>query len=257
MTPSESLKERTRIVRETDAEIVRILELGAREIAAILAAQPTDWQRWYLPQIMTEIDRVLRERGADAGRAVAASHAAIAAAGAGLVDGAVERAGLRSFAPRVDDAQLRAMREFLTTKVRGITLASADAINTQLGLVTIGAASPFEAIKAVQRVLDDGTRQRATVIVHTELARGYSAASFARLAAAADAIPGLRKLWRKSGKLHPRLEHAAIDGQTQPWDQPFLLHAGRVRMMYPHDPSAPPGETINCGCVMLPVVPKA
>ncbi len=69
------------------------------------------------------------------------------------------------------------------------------------------------------------------------------------------------KVWRRSGKAHPRLSHALTDGQRRPWDKPFILGVqvvaepeptGGVRMMHPHDPAAPAKETINCGCVCVP-----
>lgn len=255
MAAADFTRERTRIVNDTTAEIGRILQQAAARIVAIMANQPTDYQRWYLPQLMAEIERVLRENGADAGRLAADAQDATAAAGTGLIDGALAAAQIRVLVPRIASTQLLAMKSFLTEKIRGVTLAAANDINTRLGLVTLGTLSPFEAIKAVQSILGESTRQRATTIVHTELARGFSTASYERLAQAADLVPGLQKRWRKSGKLHPRVEHAAINNQVQDWNKPFVLHGGRVTMMYPHDPAAPAAETINCGCIMLPVVP--
>lgn len=255
MAASEFTRERTRLINDTTREIRVLLQEAAARIATILAGQPTDYQSWYLPQLMAEIERVLRETGVQAGRTAAAGQSGTVAAGGALIDEALRGAQVSAIVPRIFSGQLQAMASFLTEKIRGITIATANDINTQLGLVTIGAQGPGEAIRAVQALLGENTAQRAGMIVHTELARGFSTASFERLRSAAEYVPGLKKKWRKSGKLHPRLEHAAINNQVRDWNAPFVLHGGRVAMMYPHDPAAPASETINCGCVMLPVVP--
>lgn len=257
MPSQEFVRERTRLINDTTAEIGRILTQAAAEITRVLANQPSDYQRWYLPQLMTEIERVLRESGAQAGRAAAEGQVAVTSAGGAMIDEAFRAASVTVFVPRVSNTQLQAMRSFLTEKIRGVTIAVANDINTQLGLVTVGAQSPFDAVREVQMLLGESTRQRAGMIVHTELARGFSAASFERLRQASDFVPGLQKKWRKSGKLRPRLDHVAINNQVRKWDEPFVLRGGQVTMMYPHDPAAPASETINCGCVMLPVVPRS
>ncbi len=54
-------------------------------------------------------------------------------------------------------------------------------------------------------------------------------------------LPGLRKRWRHSGKIHSRLTHDVADGQVQPVDEPFRVSGGRL--MFPRDPAGPPGVT--------------
>ncbi len=46
------------------------------------------------------------------------------------------------------------------------------------------------------------------------------------------------------------------NGQQVPVDKPFRLYDGRIKLMYPRDPSGPPGETINCGCLWI-IVPES
>jgi hypothetical protein len=50
------------------------------------------------------------------------------------------------------------------------------------------------------------------------------------------------------------LSHDAADGQIKDKAEPFVIWSknGPVKLMHPHDPKAPAGETINCGCVALP-----
>ena len=47
-----------------------------------------------------------------------------------------------------------------------------------------------------------------------------------------------------------------LGGKQVPVMEPFRLYNGRVKLMYPRDPSGPPGETINCGCSWI-IVPKS
>jgi hypothetical protein len=77
-----------------------------------------------------------------------------------------------------------------------------------------------------------------------------------RLEQAAELVPGLQKQWRRSGKIHSRWQHDAMDGVVADVGQPFKVPTkqlgGFVNMMHPHDPAAPAAEVINCGCLARP-----
>lgn len=267
MTPSQAalaaLKGRTRLLNATPAELAALLKAARAQIVATLAAAPSEYQQWYLPQLRDEITRVMTIMGSDAAAVVDAAQVAAWRSGAGMVDSVLAASGVRTVLPQLDVAQLSAMRSFLTEKVRAVSIEAANSINSQLGLVVIGAQTPFDAIKAVAKTLDEKTLRRATTIVHTELNRAFSTANQLRLEQSAAAVPGLRKRWVQSGKREPRPEHVAIHGQEQAVGDPYVLEGGAVKieggavkMMYPGDPSAPARHTINCGCASVPVVPK-
>lgn len=259
-TPGEAarkaLRGRTRLINDTVGEVRKLLAQADRQIAAILAAAPSDYQQWFLPQLQAEIRRALAATGGEAAAAVDIGQQSAWRAGSALVDGVVAAAGIRTVLPQLDVQQLTAMRSFLTEKIKDVTLDAANAINARLGLVTIGAQTPFDAVKQVSTILKADTQRRATAIVHTELARAYSTANQARMEQTAKLVPGMKKRWVKSGKLNPRHAHVVIHGQEQPVGEPFLLEGGAVKMMYPHDPKAPARHTINCGCASVPVMPK-
>lgn len=259
-TPTEAalaaLRGRTRLINATLDEVHALLRQAERDILAILAAAPSDYQQWYLPQLREEIRRVLEQAGAEAVGAADLGQVSAWRSGAALTDGVVAAGGVRLVLPQLDVQQLTAMRNFLTEKIRDVTTAAANAINAQLGLVTIGAQTPFEAVKAVSATLDGASLRRATTIVHTELNRAFNTANQLRMEQFAAAVPGLQKRWLQSGKREPRPEHVAIHGQVQPVNKPFILEGGAVKMMQPGDPSAPARHTINCGCTAVPVVPK-
>lgn len=245
---------KTRIQADTNREIVRLLRLAHDRVTSILARQPSDYQRWALPQLRRQIEAKLAEFGDAGGKTAVAGQQRAWDAGQAMVDGALSsgKAGdlLVAQLPALDTGQLEAMTSFLTAKIGDIGTAVANAINQELGLVIIGAQTPSEAIAKVARIFG-GNRTRAITVVRTELGRAFATASQRRMEQAAGRIPGLKKQWRRSGKLHPRENHEAIDGQIRDVDEPFDLPNG-VQLMHPRDPAAPASETINCGCESLP-----
>lgn len=251
------LRDQERLVRGTEAELVRLLKAAQQAIGAILADQPTDYERWSLPQLGAEIRRALAELGE---RGAAAGSSAIGAAwenGVGLVDAPLAAGGMRVAAvlPRIDVRQLQAMRAFVVDRIKDLSLDAANKITAEVGLVIIGARSSSDAIDAVKRILGESSRTRAATIVRDNLGRAYSYATQKRMEAATELLPGLQKQWRRSGKLRPRLHHDLADGQIRDVDKPFVLRPlGKpiVEIMHPREPSAPIEESINCGCTAIP-----
>lgn len=248
----QQLKRRPAIQRETYAEVKRLLEQALTQIKATLAGAPTDWEQYYLPQLQQSIRQALTEFGQQAATAAASGSNQSWQAGVDLIDKPLQAGGVAivGMIPQVDTAQLTAMRTFLTDKIGGIGIDLIDKINTQLGLTAIGAQSTGQAVSAIEKLLDQGGRSRALTILRTELGRAYSTAAQQRMTQASEVLPGLKKQWRRSGKLHSRVNHDYIDGQIQPVDQPF--NVGTAKLMYPRDPKGPAKETINCGCESLP-----
>jgi hypothetical protein len=127
----------------------------------------------------------------------------------------------------------------------------ANKISSQLGLAMIGTQSVGDTVTHIQRLFKTQGRARALTIVRTELGRAYAVATHGRIDAARKVLPGLKRQWRRSGKIHSRANHDAIDGQIREQDEPFQLANG-VELRHPRDPAAPAAETINCGCEELP-----
>ncbi|MBI2397730.1 MAG: hypothetical protein HYV17_08020 [Xanthomonadales bacterium] len=162
--------------------------------------------------------------------------------------------GIVSTVQRVDSRQLAAMRAFLTGRIKDISSEAARAIETQLALVIAGAQAPQDAINNIEQILGGNARGRAITITRTELGRAYALASYERMIAARQLVPGLRKQWRRSGKLKSRIQHDLVDGQIRDVDQSFDV--GGEKLRFPRDPNASAVNTINCGCTMLPHMVK-
>jgi hypothetical protein len=239
------------ILRDTAKEITALLAEARRRIEMQLALLPSDYQKWYLPQVRAEINAALREFNQMAGNVISLGADDSWNKGISLIDAPLAASGIQiaQALPQIDRAQLLAMKQFMTTRIADISTEVANRINGELAQVIIGVQSPGDAVGKVAGMVDGG-RGRAITIVRTELGRAFSIAGQQRLTQASEYLPGLQKQWRRSGKIHSRITHDAIDGQIRDQDKPF--NVGTELMMFPRDPKASAKNTINCGCLMIP-----
>ncbi|MFE8644134.1 hypothetical protein ACFX58_03505 [Sphingomonas sp. NCPPB 2930] len=253
------LQERARILLAADQQVVAALQGARAQILQQLAAQPADWERWQLSQILAQLETTLT--GA-AGRAGTAADTALRQAwqqGEDTVDKPLAAAGynVEMRLPLLDTRVLAALRTFTVGRMNNVAAEAVGKISQQLGLVTIGSITPFQAIQAVQQLLGSTSPQRATTIVRTEVGRAFAVAGQQRLEQAAELVPGLQKQWRRSGKIHSRWTHDLMDGQVVDVSKPFKVPSaggGIDLMQCPHDPKAPVNQVINCGCIAVPFV---
>ncbi|HEY9081334.1 phage minor head protein [Magnetovibrio sp.] len=243
---------KTRIIRDTRAEVVRQLKLASARIQAQLAAQPSDFAQWQLPLIQQSIARTLKDLGEDMAATAAGATTQSWQGGIDLIDAPIAAGGVHiaTMVPEVNPAQLMAMRTFMTGKMKDVTTAAADRINTELGLVAIGAQGPGDAIGKITRILGTTSRGRAITILRTELGRAFSTATQLRQEQAVEVMPGLRKQWRRSGKTYSRPSHDLADGQIVKVDESFKV--GGISIKHPRHAAAPARHVINCGCDSLP-----
>jgi hypothetical protein len=247
------IKQQIKLQNDTIREITRILRKADLQIRMILNDSPSEYQIYILPQIKLQIAKVLRELSEESLALLAERTASAWQTGISLVDAPLAAAGTKLIVPTLDTRQLLAMQQFLTDKIKEIEITTINKINTQLGLSMVGGQPINSTISNIQAVLQS-ERYRAKRIVYTELSRVYNIAAEARLEQAGEEIPQLKKMWLKSGKAHPRENHIAAHRQVVPFDGHFSIQGkfGMVKMKHPKDPKAPPGETINCGCSMIP-----
>ena len=251
------MRDLARIQRATAVELGTQLRTALERLTAALPGA-SDFTAWLNPQLRRSVDAVSGELGEMTGETLAAGAERAFEAGVAGVDAPIDQAArlevpqfsIRDHLASVDRRQLEATQRFLTGKMRDVAADAARRINTELGQVMLGVQTPSDAVTAITAELEEATRGRGITIVRTELGRAYSEAGQARMAQASKRLPGLRKQWRRSGKLHSRIEHDAADGQIRDVDEAFQV--GGVELMYPRDPAGPPGATINCGCQSLP-----
>lgn len=154
-------------------------------------------------------------------------------------------------APMLDRQQLVAIEGFLTHKMKDISADTVKAINRELGLVVTGLQGQAEAATAIEKMLKVGGRRRALTVVRTEVGRAFSIAAQRRMEEkVAAGLTGLKKKWRRSGKVHSRVSHDLADGQVVAVHESFKIGGESIR--FPRDPEASPAQTINCGCTAIP-----
>lgn len=252
-----NLRQQAALVAGTNAAVLQRLKDAAAAIAALLAQQPADWRQWQLqaiqPQVQALIDGLQGDVAGTADEALQASWTL----GVASVDTPLAAASLHVGwqLPLLDTSVLAALRSFAAGRIKDLAAEAHGKIDQAIGLTVLGAQTPWEAVRQVQAQLgekDAATMRRARTIVNTQLGEAYAVARQARGEQAAELVPGMQKQWLRSGKIHSRWNHDAADGQVVDVDKPFVLPANRgngtVQLMHPHDPKAPPGETINCGC---------
>ncbi|MGO1078331.1 hypothetical protein [Inquilinus sp. CA228] len=255
-TIAELIRELKTLEAEATGDVRATLEAAEVEIVRRMAAGPSEWDATRLSRLRTEIAEILRDAGAELGAAQAEHLDSGFQAGTEIVDRPVERAiGVRldGLLNSPDKRQLLAMKSFMTDRMQGITADTVVGINGQLGLVLAGVNTPSQAIAAIAPQIEGG-RARALTVVRTELGRAFSTANQQRQVQASKVLPGLRKQWRRSGKIHSRLTHDLADGQIRKPEEPFMV--GGIPIMFPRDPKAPAKHTINCGCVQLPYMAR-
>lgn len=252
----ERLAERTRLLLATDQGVVALLQAAKASILEQLTSQPSDFNQWRLPQLLAQLQVVLDAATGNAATRLDAGLRSAWQQGEDFVDKPLAAGGINIEAQLgvLDAGILVQLRSFAALRLKDVGAEAATAIGRQLGLATIGGQTPFQAIQKIQALLGNESARRATTIVRTEMGRAFALASHQRMEQAAAKVPGLQKQWRRSGKIHSRWNHDAIDGQVVDVNKPFTLpsHNGPIQIMFPHDPAAPAEEVINCGCIALP-----
>lgn len=105
----------------------------------------------------------------------------------------------------------------------------------------------------VKRYTERMVKYRAEVIARTEALRSVHQGTeemYKQAIANGDLRPEmLSREWNTAKDERVRESHAAMQGQVQPFGQPFVSGAGNL-LNYPGDPEAPPEEVIQCRCAV-------
>lgn len=103
------------------------------------------------------------------------------------------------------------------------------------------------------RYADSLLQLRGEMIARTEtlgvLARGRDDAIRQQIAEGKIEARDVTKTWRSAGDSRVRDTHAILNGQSAEFDQPFISSSG-ASLRFPHDPEAPPSETVLCRCFL-------
>lgn len=100
--------------------------------------------------------------------------------------------------------------------------------------------------KLIQKRIGVIGRARARVIARTE---SHTASQSSSLEVANRSPAVQVKVWTSVLDERTRSDHQEADGQRRKLNE--LFEVGGSLLRFPGDPNGPPGETINCRCVML------
>lgn len=235
---------------ESIKDAIKLLTTAQNEIKVILKGTPTEWQTYHLTNTKADITSVLSELKARLGSIATTSSTQAWQNGLNMIDAPLAAAGMINVVhnlPLIDINRIGTNRAFMLERLTDIPTSIISKINAQLGAVSIGATTRHDAINSITKLLSKGGKSRAQTILGTELGRMQEIATHERRKEAQKLMPGMKKEWRKSGKLHSRLNHDLIHGQTVKVNEKFTV-SGTIKMDHPRDPKAPAKETINCGC---------
>jgi HK97 family phage portal protein len=153
---------------------------------------------------------------------------------------------------------------FLKTKVSKVSRevneatleALSEAVTDSIQEAIVQGFSQSETIAQIADRIDDvysfAVNHRAERIARTEVVSASNA----------GAMEGMRqtgvekKEWLDSRDARVRDSHKELGGQVASLGEPFITGEG-VKLMFPGDPEAEPGETVNCRCTLIPVVSRA
>lgn len=241
-----------RIQRDVLAEIIRQLAIAEGRVINALAATPTEAAQRRLRQLQLELERAMEDfRQATT---TASTNGASTGWQAGIrsIDAPFTAAGVSALGARIDAGALLAAQHFLTDRIEDVSMHALNKLNGALMQNIIGGTSLADTITDVQRIMGGVPRVRAMTVAYTEIGRAHSIAQDEALQQAGSIMPNLRKRWLKSGKLHPRASHVAAHNQIRGYHEAYLVDGESLQ--FPRDPNGSARNTINCGCLSIPVV---
>lgn len=241
-----------KIQHDVLAEIIRQLALAEGQVIAMLSASPSEAAQRRLRQLQLELERTMedfRQATETASRQGASDGWQ---AGIRSIEAPFTAAGVSALGARIDAGALLASQRFLTDRIHDISLRALNKLNGALMQHIIGAVPLADTITSVQKILGGAPRARAMTVAYTEIGRAHSISQDAALQQAGHVVPNVHKRWLKSGKLHPRASHVAAHNQIRRYDEAYVVDG--EKLMFPRDPHGSAGNTINCGCLSIPVV---
>ena len=265
--------------RTIDAQeaLQSMLEEVRRQVLQELVSVPAAdnaFPAWRLRQTLDSVNQHLATFENEARKELAVAITESWQAGTGMLEKMVTATGSGNFglSRNLLDQMgpwLQNMKEYSWGKIEGLAADAGAKIKAELSLGVLGQKTPYEVAQKIagnlpkelpkwknsERTIFSTIEERAQVITQTEMGRAFSMAHQGSLAAAADTLPGLQKMWLHAG--HPRVAriyHLRANGSIKPVAENWLI--GNISMMYPRDPKAPASEVIRCGCMHVGYMPE-
>lgn len=254
------------LTNEARAQVRAIVDEHRRRINDLISHYPpkTQLPAGDVPRLSMQIRREVDDMIADATEALQQAQEGIWSKGVAAGQELATNLGLEGAFFSPSSELLSVATRYTADLIRSISDELLPKVNGVLSRGVLGSLTPYETMQELDGLLgrtgERGVSYQAERIVRTEVQRVYSIALDTQVQSLTTLVDSPSKLLKQwvSGPFRPgrREEHHRIDGQQVPVGEPFKLYDGRVKLMYPRDPSGPPGETINCGCTWI-IVPES
>lgn len=256
-----------RVIREKEAglrsgqsAVLAILKALQRDVLASLGrAAISSWDEMHLGQVLDAVELQINGFTTRMKSQVGGMVEEGWGLGVEMVDAPLAATSVDVGGFYISTSSLEVLKDFSFTKVKGLSSSAMDKIKTELTLGVLGQKTPQEVATAIGlnlkgRSIFTSIAARAEVIAKNEMGKAFSKATQLRMEEAAKHVPGMEKQWVHAGHpKQPRESHLWADGTHVAVNKKF--NVGGVKMMFPRDPAAPLGETINCGCDHVPYHP--
>lgn len=141
-----------------------------------------------------------------------------------------------------DGAVIRRLISNHTPAIVGINDTTRVAIREALYDVVQQGGDLRDQVAAVKRVFQTASQSRAVAIARTESGIFWHAGGRSQ----GEEAGARSHTWLSTRDLRVRESHREAEGQCRPLEQPYDV--GGEPLMHPLDPSASPGNIINCRC---------
>lgn len=261
------------IGRAVTRDMLRIVEAYRREVIGMILSAP-DPLGASLRLLLAEVDAIIGRFGRELSGAM--TQGVMTAANAGdeavldVLRAASVEVPLTMFG--VSEQLVRTLSEYSASLITQIPTEARAAIATQVRLAAMGGIPTTTLIDRIGRNLTKpsvfGTiARRAEAIARTEVSRARSMAYAEQGAEVAGRFTGTLKVWEHANtspgftthqRMNSRPNHMALSRETNarpiPFDAAFDLGGG-VTAQYPHDPTLPASEAVQCRCRLRLVMP--
>lgn len=238
---------------------LHLLEAARKAILAEVA--DSDWDRWMLPKLLTNVHRAIDDWQDQARRSLGDEQRAGWQAGQHSMDAVHEALDVSVRLPMLPDSLVTALERRGAQAITHLASFARAAIDKEIATSLLSGGSREAAIDAIGRSLEAGAtsgpaqgrfraiRARARFIYQHEVGAAFSRARHLREEQTLQYVPELRRVWRHAGHpAVPRPDHIAMHGQERARGEAFVNPITGNVLDHPRDPAAPIEETANCTC---------
>lgn len=267
MTPSERIRQllaQARTVREGGWRDIVVLLNALRRAVVLSVIEHTPLDAATAEAVIHEVNALMARFNYDLKQEMSQNQRRLFLKGIQTVDGVLKGHDIKVVLPYLPETMLQKLQTFSADLVTRITDDARARIASEIRLGTLGEKPSTEVVKEIGQNLTDPSvfasiAVRARVIYETETRRIQNLAAAERMKQVVEQAPDLQKMWLHSHRGIPRPNHFDMDKKMVGAGDSFKL-MGRNGVEYeitgPHDPKLPAGEVVNCGCVLISVIPR-